>query len=424
MSDVWKLRLLPASFRGIPFYVDKHEFATGRQNVQHEPPDRDSVFAEDMGKKTDGYTLEGHILGDGYFLIRDALIRAMTDKGSGVLIHPYLGVKEVQPGEFTLREETAEGRMCRFTLQFFEAGDPSAPIAFIDKITTFLSSVSEAVAFVKNAFQLAFSLTALPAWVVATQKAILTETNDAITKGKNAVRANHDTLAKLTAGQNAMAKNADNLLNSPASLAETLDQLVVLMRDLPDDTTQTKKNNDGSVVSDERTTVDITSGRDDKLDGFTSLVTFESPTKGKLKTAPTTDTRQAELDNANALETLFKTLSVLRLAENTVIKTYTNTTDAVKQREVVISYIDSQLETSAIDDNVFQKLVDVKSKIAKAVPGSNLASIQSLSITDTTNTLLLAYDLYQDLSKELDIIERNSVENPMFIGGTIEVLSA
>ena len=106
MSELWKARLLPGSFRGVPFFIASHEAGGGRHSKKHEPPDRDSGFSEDIGKKTPDFKIEAHVLGDNYFFIRDALIKVMESGGSGLLVHPYLGIKSVQPVNFAVRETT------------------------------------------------------------------------------------------------------------------------------------------------------------------------------------------------------------------------------------------------------------------------------------------------------------------------------
>ena len=150
----WQDGLLPASFRGIPFFIDSHDAVGGRSAVNHEPPDRESSFAEDMGKMHDGYKITGHLIGDNYFFIRDALIRAMEEKDPGILIHPYLGLIDVQPGKYKFTEDTTEGRICRFDLNFSEAGDPNIVFAIIDIVSKFLSNVVAFMAQAENAIAL------------------------------------------------------------------------------------------------------------------------------------------------------------------------------------------------------------------------------------------------------------------------------
>src|SRR3990172_9436876 len=164
-------RLLPPSFRGIGFFLDSHEFTGGRHAIAHEIVDRDSPTSEDVGIKSKTFTIEGHLIGDAYFLNRNALISAMDDDEPGTLIHPYLGPKEVRPQSYAFREDNKEGRIGRFTLVFIEVGDPSFPFALLDKVTKFINTVFTVVAQVKNAFQLVYSVTQLPGFVIDSAEA-------------------------------------------------------------------------------------------------------------------------------------------------------------------------------------------------------------------------------------------------------------
>jgi len=88
----WQDRYLDASFRGVPFFVDRANTSGGRKTVLHEFPERDLPFAEDLGRASRLFNVTGYIIGEDYFEQRDRLIAACFDKsGPGILIHPYYG---------------------------------------------------------------------------------------------------------------------------------------------------------------------------------------------------------------------------------------------------------------------------------------------------------------------------------------------
>lgn len=63
----WRDRLLPASFRGAEFLVDSHSTeAAGRRAAVHEYPGRDTPYAEDLGRRTGEYRIQGYVLGEDY----------------------------------------------------------------------------------------------------------------------------------------------------------------------------------------------------------------------------------------------------------------------------------------------------------------------------------------------------------------------
>ena len=122
-----------ASFRGVPFFVDKPTAKGGRRVANHQYAKRDKPYAEDMGRKQRRYTLDAYTLGDGAMDDRDALIEAMETAGAGTLVHPTFGSVQVQPEDWTVAEDLIGAmRRCSFVLAFVEAGDIAAPTVTAD----------------------------------------------------------------------------------------------------------------------------------------------------------------------------------------------------------------------------------------------------------------------------------------------------
>ena len=81
MTQSYKDKLQPASFRDIKFLVKSHSLALGRRVVSHEFPFGDKPFTEDLGKKSRSFNLEGFLIGDDCFAQRDQLISACEQFG-------------------------------------------------------------------------------------------------------------------------------------------------------------------------------------------------------------------------------------------------------------------------------------------------------------------------------------------------------
>jgi prophage DNA circulation protein len=408
MAD-WKDRLLPASFRGIPFRVLSHEFSGGRNTKRHEMPDRDGGFNEDLGKKTDVFKIEAHVIGDNYFFIRDALIAAMKQKNEGVLIHPYFGVKLVQPEGISVKEDTNEGRRAFLTLEFGEAGSNLFPFAQIDAAIAFATSAATAIAQVQNGFQTAFVIAGLPAFIRDSAVSAILDLKDTFDSIFNNVRLNGTEHSDLKKKVEALGDNAATLVTDSAQLASEIDDIIngyrLLVPDAP-----------------ESTTVDSTSGRDDKLAVFNDLIVFDS---GEGDIPETTPTRTQEKNNAKALNSLVQQLSLVRLSQQTVDKEFKSNDEASAQRTSVIDNIEIQLKKTETSDESFQALEDLVAKLVQAVPdvNSNFANIKTTKQVNSIPTLVLAHDLYESVDNEQDIIDRNKIREPGFAVGDLEVLS-
>jgi prophage DNA circulation protein len=120
----WKDNLLQASFRGIPFHVNSHEYSSGRRISIYELVGDEIPAVEDSGQEMDQYAIEAYIIQNDasdldYFPRRDNLIEALKKLGEGLLIHPYLGEVTVAVlGRFTMGETWEEGGIARFSITF------------------------------------------------------------------------------------------------------------------------------------------------------------------------------------------------------------------------------------------------------------------------------------------------------------------
>jgi prophage DNA circulation protein len=119
---IWRLQLLPASFRGALFHVENNSRQAGRRVVLHEFPKRDIPYAEDMGRKARAFPVAGYVIGPFYKFQRDLLVAALETEGAGLLVLPTLGQWLVQPREYSVRESRNQGGMAEFDMQFVEAG--------------------------------------------------------------------------------------------------------------------------------------------------------------------------------------------------------------------------------------------------------------------------------------------------------------
>jgi len=408
MSDIWKARLLPGSWRGIPFFIESHELSGGRHAKNHEPPDRDTNSAEDIGKKGKVYRVDAHVIGDNYFFIRDALINAMEDQGRGTLVHPYLGIKEVQPDSYTVRETTGEGRICRISMTFIEAGEPSFPFAAIDAVTDFITSAVAAVAQVKNAFQVAYKIAELPGFAKQSAEALLEDFTYSIENGFKNVRLNGEDHAELTRKSKEIRDNASTLIDNPASMINEIDSVIETLKTLVPDPPDSF-------------TLDVSAGRDDKLAVFNDLLAFEGD-----NVAGATPIRVQERANSLALSDAIQQLALIRLAEQTVAKDFKSSIDALENRDTVSDNVLIQIAKERTSDEVFGALEDLNAKLIRAVPNvfSTSGAVKEVELLESTPSLVVAYDLYESLDNEKDLIDRNQVRNPAFVNGTIEVLTA
>ncbi len=73
----WRDRLLPASFRGVGFWIDQAKTPVGRKGQLHEYPQRDLPFFEDLGQQAKTHDLTAFIIGPDCLEQRDKLLKAL-----------------------------------------------------------------------------------------------------------------------------------------------------------------------------------------------------------------------------------------------------------------------------------------------------------------------------------------------------------
>ncbi len=137
----WRDNLQDASFRGIPFKVEKSNVQIGRR-IKSQDRWQKRTLTIDEGPILPHFSITGYVIQNtendmDYFGERDELIKALSDdytkneKGdkynTGILIHPFLGRLKVHPGTCSINEEFKNGGMCTFEMEFFLEEDELFP---------------------------------------------------------------------------------------------------------------------------------------------------------------------------------------------------------------------------------------------------------------------------------------------------------
>lgn len=121
----WRDRLLPASFRGVGFWIDQAKTPVGRKGQLHEYPQRDLPFFEDLGQQAKTHDLTAFIIGPDCLEQRDKLLKAL-EQGRGELVHPWLGRLQAKVGECDMTHTRQDGGLVTFALKFY----PDQPLPF------------------------------------------------------------------------------------------------------------------------------------------------------------------------------------------------------------------------------------------------------------------------------------------------------
>ncbi len=383
----WRERLRePATFRGVPFWVESAEFAGGRRTVRHEYPLRDEPYAEDMGRRARSFPVEGYVIGEEYIAARDALIDALEQEGPGELVHPYHGTRRVICTAVRVRESKDEGGIARFGIDFeetpaqapFPSSAPAAPAQVAARASVARESVGQD-----------FLARYKPGVLTASAADVLRAATLSLNNARSTISMGVDEAASLR-------RRLDRLTASAASLVNTPDDLLAELVDLFDE-----------------------------VASVAALLATYGFAPG-LQPPATTSTRQQERDNFDALVRLIRTLAIVRAAELAPDETYDSYDTAVAQRDAIGDKLDEQTETA--DDDAYASIGQLHADLVRAVPGeeSDLPRLLRYTPPTTAPSLVLAHRLYGDLAREEDLVTRNHVLRPGFVlgGRELEVVSS
>ena len=214
-------RLIGASFRGVPFFIDTGERTGGRRVVVHEFPLRADPFVEDLDRRARRFRVDGYVLGDDYLAQRDALLAALEDvAGPGELVHPYYSTKRAICDNVSVREQRAEGGIAQFSIDFVET-PVQAPTPAVQVDTTSLVSTSADAAHAATRAELAaqFNPAGLPTRALASAQAALTKAAGALKSKLAPIVTDTQELSSLTGQLAQLTAQAVSLVRQPAVIA-------------------------------------------------------------------------------------------------------------------------------------------------------------------------------------------------------------
>lgn len=406
MSD-WRLRLRPASFRGVAFHVEKHEGKAGRRTVVQEFADKDKAEVQDTGGVSPGFNIEAYVLGDDYMETRDALIAALNKPGPGRLVHPWLGSLLVTAaGEVPYRETTAEGGMAQFTINFIEGDSPR--VLATEPATAPVVNVraDAAIAAAAEAFDEGFSVVGALQDARDLAAASIGDATAAVRQVKGAVSAIISSVENIAESIDQFEAGLNALLDLPSQLAGAF---ASLMR---------------SITS---FGLDLDGGASEETDNgaiaMTVFRSFTNFTPTGAPPSPETPQQQMKANNQRAIQELVQRVTTIEAARAVASGSFTTVDDAVN----VNAELDDKLSALAADgapDSLYLALSSLRVGLRNHIEQSaiDLPRIARFTPRATLPAIVIAQRLYGDPERSQEIVDRNSVEHPGFVIGGVELL--
>jgi prophage DNA circulation protein len=404
----WKDKMSEASFRGVPFEVESDDGTFGRRTVVHEYPQRDKPFAEDNGRATREISLTAFVVGDDYLDKRDRLLAALETKGPGTLIHPWYGELKVSLKDpARVSHSKQNGGMCTLQLSFVEAGElafPSAGDSLGSKALAAADNLQDAGSF---DFVKKFDVNAKPSSVFDDAVSTFNDGLDLIDNATSNIKSIIDNpIAFLKA-------NAATLIPDAVKMADTVFGLF-------------KRGE--SVVESLAGVFGLggaSSRNGDTIASLTSLSQTFSTRAAVPVPSGISPAREQSAENAAAINHLFSQAMLVQAVGMTTTMDLPIYDDAVKIRDDVTAALDN--ESLSVSDPVYVALQDARTAVYADVTSrlSQSARLKTVTPTSIRPGLVTAYDQFEDVTREAEIVNMNKIQRPGFIpAAPIKVLSA
>ena len=397
----WRDNLREGSFKGVSFKVQDSDREGSRRLVINKYPFRDVPFTEDLGRNEKKWSISGYIVGPDYMDGRDALLDAVENGGAGTLIHPYYGTINAIAGEWRFRESQTEGGYVSFSIGFVEPGENIFPDGAPVPSALVELEADALISAVRTDFINNIQLDSVAEWVRDSYSSGLTQASNVFENIQNLGGINaQGTVALVNQAADWVANVADLKVPSLSLIGDitaTADKLITTFKGLRD----LAPSASDSVAN---------------LDQFASYTLDRSPS----------NTAQATVSNSNALvtETFIKSVALANEAKAATEQEFTSYGEAIATRKALLEKIDT-LAGETKNDTVYDQYRAVRQTVALAIPADevSLPRITTIKTKQDTPSLVIAYDVYGDVSNEADIIARNNVRNPSFVpGGDVTVL--
>lgn len=386
----WRARLRPASWRGVPFYIEEGSAAVGRRFQMHEYPQRDTPWAEDLGRRQRTWNVTGYVLGDGYMALRDRMISACEQSGTGKLVHPYLGDLNVVCVSCNYTERDQDGGICRFQFVFAEPGQGGAPWAQRAIGAALRLAGGDLIGAAIAAFAgFSFHVAGFQDFVADAAAADL-ERLAAILEGLRGPTVQTADQVALEARQRILALATLD----PASVpAETIAQVVI-------DAVAAFANSVTPALA---------------LDGLDTLTLVVFPATQPPTPTPQTPGRLQQVENSASLTALVQQAAIAALPGPVSAVPLQVYEDLVAVRTRVVDLCDRVLAEAtdpayqAIDEIRAQAIADLTAR------GASLLPLRRYTTAFPRPSLVLALRLYQDPSRNEELVARTGAIHPGFL---------
>ena len=431
---------LPASFRGVPFWVETSDLSVGRRTVTHQYPQRDEPFTEDLGRAAREYRFSAFVLGDDYIEQAKKLREALEKPGAATLVHPEFGEIQVvaQPGASMSFSQSM--RRVNFSLAFVEAGLNAFPTpegASQQASRAAADQVSEAAA---DSFEDSLTLDDIEDFVQDALNGDLLDALDIISNSEIAKVLDfadrvsdlaNDAISLVRGGPKAFAMKLmgalglSRLATTVAGWQRVGKSLCALADDLRGDDDEpiysTVKPKSAEVIESNRRAVYSLCRQAVLVQavGVSTLIgTDVDSTVASSSILP--DEGEAVVDSGTGATEVGTVTSSGSFSSSPTI----SYDEMLEARERIVGRLEEEM-LDVEDDQVFMALREAATAVSKDLSSraEEQARLYDFDAGAALPSCVTAMELYGDATRAQEIVVRNGVTNPLFCPNVLKVLN-
>ncbi|MFP4891221.1 DNA circularization protein [Paraburkholderia sp. EG304] len=419
-----------ASWRGIPFATKSGTLKVGRRVAVHEYPFRDDVWVEDLGRAGRRISISGFLVQDAAYgggdviAQRAAMIAACEtqDNGDGELVHPSLGRLTVSLLDFECEENAEQGRVFEVHFTFITAGKQQFPtLAIATQAQTGLSVVAAFAAVAQDFANQLSSLLTTPQVVAELERTAQAFVNNAISitqRATNLVSMVASLPGEFGRYVGRFTANVKNPLTTMAQLSGQVAQAhqAVAISGGALTSAAAVANYSGMSSAAHSLVGAVQSANPDPHQAVQSLLDLQRATNAE----PRASTHLTEANEASVA--LYRRSAVIALVGSTADYALTSYDDAQALRSTVCAALDTEIVSAADSgcDATYQALQILQTALVQDLTtrSDSLATLQEVRTAQSMPLLVMAYRLYQDVSKYDALVQQVNPINPAFAPAT------
>lgn len=406
----WRDRLVPASFRGVGFWVDQAKTPVGRNGQLHEYPQRDLPFFEDLGQQAKTHDLTAFIVGPDCLEQRDKLLKAL-EQGSGELVHPWLGRLQVKVGECDMTHTRQDGGLVTFALKFYPDRPLPFPTATVSTQKVLLAKADTLLGSAVARFEQAMTLIKAARIGIANLRNSLTGVYDVIKEQLKPLIEQYKEITELVKAVKELPK-------------EVAAEFKGLLGDIKELKAFAKEGYRGVIADVSQQIEAIRKADAPKLTTGKDTTAAAQAMADLVQDTLIVKVAQwvASMPVASTPVKLTSTPTVAQQAIQPVTRQEVPVTDDLQllQKELVEAL---QLAQNKADPAHYQAISDVKEALIahlKAVASSGVRLV-SKSFQESLPALVVAYKQFADATRVTEVTQRNGISHPVFSPNDVKV---